>query len=481
MSIDVKTPLSDGWWIARLAKQLDQQASECEELHCRYRGRAPLPKVHRNAEEVVRDFLGKARTNYERLIVQGPLSRMQIVGIRTSDGPRAESDSAAFGVWSAANMKLVMRETLKSMFAMRLGYVIVGKDAAGKLLVTAEDPRQVTAVVDPADPYTTLAALKLFHDDVNDQDVAYLYLDGRVRVAARDRKARPGPDGRVTVTFSASAYNWDDTDVVDADGNLISRARSGPTGIVGNSVHVFENEDGQAEFEPHLPLLDRITDGLVQRGTIAMAQAFRQRAIKGVPVTDPKTGEKVDYDDLLRADPMSVWLLPAGAEMWESSETTMQGVVLAGRDDERVLAAVSCTPLYSFSPDAAQGSAEGASLQRESLTFKTEAHIGRVDPGVERIAAQILTASGIDVDRSTLDVIWASVERFSLSERANAVAQTKGVVPRRTQLTDIMGYSPTDADRMMSELTDDLVVDQQYAIGLKAATGATTNVTNNNT
>jgi hypothetical protein len=83
-------------------------------------------------------------------------------------------------------------------------------------------------------------------------------------------------------------------------------------------------------------------------------------------------------------------------------------------------------------------------------------------------------------DRDTLDIIWASVERFSLSERANAVAQTKGVVPRRTQLTDIMGYSPTDADRMMSELTDDLILDQQYAIGLKAATGATTNVTNNN-
>jgi hypothetical protein len=64
---------------------------------------------------------------------------------------------------------------------------------------------------------------------------------------------------------------------------VIRKARSGPTGISGNSVHVFENEDGQAEFEPHIPLLDRITDGLVQRMTIALAQAFKQRAIKGVP------------------------------------------------------------------------------------------------------------------------------------------------------------------------------------------------------
>jgi hypothetical protein len=470
LSIDIKTPLSDGWWLDKLAKQLREQARECEELHCRFRGRAPLPQVHRNAEEVVRAFLGKARTNYERLIVQGPLSRMKIVGIRTSTDSNAESDSAAFGAWTAANMKLVVRETHKSMFSMRLGYVIVGKDVDGNLLVTSEDPRQVTAIVDPADPYRTLAALKLVHDDVNDQDVAYLYLDGRARVAVRDRKARATADGRVAVTFSASSFDWDDADVLDGEGNLVRRARSGPTGIDGNSVHVFENEDGQAEFEPHLPLLDRITDGLVQRMTIALAQAFKQRAIKGVPVTDPVTNERINYDDLLRADPMSVWLLPIGAEMWESGEASMQGVVLAGRDDERVLAAVSCTPLYSFSPDAAQGSAEGASLQRESLTFKTEAHVERVDPGWERVAAQILTASGVEADRATLDIIWASVERFSLSERANAVAQTRGVVPRRTQLTDIMGYSPTDADRMMSELTDDMVLDQQYAV-VKANSG----------
>lgn len=469
LTAEAKIPLSDAWWMDRLAKQLREQARECEELHCRYRGRAPLPKVHRNAEEVVREFLDKARTNYERLIVQGPLSRMKIVGIRTSSDVLAESDSKAFGAWTAANMKLVVRETLKSMFSMRYGYVIVGKDAGGKLLVTSEDPRQVTAITDPADPYTTLAGFKLVHDDVNDLDIARLYMDGRVRAATRTRKARVGEDGRVATTFSLASFDWDDT-TTNEDGT-IRQGLSGPTGIEGNSVHVFENEDGQSEFEPHIPLLDRITDGLVQRMTIALAQAFKQRAIKGVPVTDPDTGLKVNYDDLLRADPMSVWLLPDGAEMWESGEVTMQGVVLAGRDDERVLAATSCTPLYSFSPDAAQGSAEGASLQRESLTFKTEAHIDRVDPGWERVAAQILTASGIAVDRETLDIIWASVERFSLTERANAVAQTRGTVPRRSQLIDIMGYSPTDADRKMTELTEDMVLDQQFA-AVKANSGS---------
>jgi hypothetical protein len=57
-----------------------------------------------------------------------------------------------------------------------------------------------------------------------------------------------------------------------------------------------------------------------------------------------------------------------------------------------------------------------------------------------------------------------------LSERANAIAQTKGVVSRYQQLTEIWGMSPAQANRALSELADDLVLDQQYAAGLKAAT-----------
>lgn len=463
MSIDIKEPYSDGWWMDRLAKQLRTQAEHCDELQERYEGNPPLPRVHENAQEIVRLFLRKARTNWERLIVAAPLYRMRIVGIRTAVDSDTAGDGDAFGLRTSLNMKLVAREVHKMMFSMGIAYVIVGRDADGGLLVTAEDPRQVTAIVDPANPYRVLAGFKLVHDDVSDQDVAYLYMNGRVRVASRDRKARPGSNGKVGVTFAPSAYDWDDEDVLAEDGSTVRAARSGSLDIPGNPVTVFRNEDGKAEFEPQIPHLDRITDGLVHRGAIILAQAFKQRAIKGIATVD-ENGKPVDLDDLLRADPLSVWLLPAGAELWESGEANLQGVELAGRNDVKDLAAVSGTPLYSITPDAA-GSAEGASLMREMTSFKSEAHIEHVDPAWELVAAQLLAGSGREAaaDRTKLDVIWAPVERFSLSERANAVAQTKGVVPRRTQLTDIMGYSPSDADRMLDELTDDMVLDQQMA------------------
>jgi hypothetical protein len=52
------------------------------------------------------------------------------------------------------------------------------------------------------------------------------------------------------------------------------------------------------------------------------------------------------------------------------------------RDDVQDLAAVTRTPLFYLTPDAANGSAEGASLAREGLVFKTEDRIvGRPSRG----------------------------------------------------------------------------------------------------
>jgi hypothetical protein len=137
-------------------------------------------------------------------------------------------------------------------------------------------------------------------------------------------------------------------------------------------VVVFENEDGLAEFEPHIPLLDRINQQILQRMTIATIQAFKQRAMKGLPKTDPKTGELINYDDVFTADPGAIWNIPASVEIWESGQVDLGPILLAIRDDVKDLAATSGTPLYSITPDAANGSAEGASLQRETLTFKVE-------------------------------------------------------------------------------------------------------------
>jgi hypothetical protein len=204
------------------------------------------------------------------------------------------------------------------MLAMSLAYVIVGKDADGQVLVTAEDPRLVTAITDPANPYKVLAALKLFHDDVADDDVAYLYLPGRLMVAKKPRKRAPGS---ADVRFNPAAWSWD-LDILNDARRARQRGRVRCDRLAGRDrrrrqrhrravpVVPFVNEDGMAEFEPFIPQIDRINQQILQRMTIATIQAFKQRAFKGLPKTDPDTGEVIDYDSIFVADPGAVWNIP---------------------------------------------------------------------------------------------------------------------------------------------------------------------------
>lgn len=469
MPIDTSVPYSDGWWLQRLYNQLRVQRSECDELWDRYKGDAPLPTVNKNQADAVRWFIGQSRTNFERLIVNAVLSRLRIRGIRTAADDDEGGDIEAFKQWKRSRGKLWSRDAHKYALAMRRGYVVVGKDDRDNLLVTAEDPRQMTAIVDPVNPGRVLAALKLFYDDAHQQDVAYLFLPGRVMVARRDRNvAMPLAGGQ----FHPQVFFWD-TDVLADDGSLISAGASDEPEWLQETaelpalcpVVVFENEDGLAEFEPHIPALDRIAKQILDRMTIATVQAFKQRAMKGLPQKDPKTGETIDYDAIFVADPGAVWNIPASVEIWESGAVDLSPILQAIRDDIKDLAATSGTPLYSITPDAAQGSAEGASLQRETLSFKVESRQDHWEIQHEAVAELMFRTAG-DAERGkpgTVEIMWAPVDRPSMSERANAIAQTKGIVPRYHQLTEIWGMDPAMADRAITQLAADSKMDAAMA------------------
>jgi hypothetical protein len=77
----------------------------------------------------------------------------------------------------------------------------------------------------------------------------------------------------------------------------------------------------QGEFETHLGLLDRINYGVLNRLEIATLQAFRQRAIKGVPDRDAQ-GAEIDYSDVFSMDPGAMWILPETADLWEQAMAT---------------------------------------------------------------------------------------------------------------------------------------------------------------
>jgi hypothetical protein len=203
----------------------------------------------------------------------------------------------------------------------------------------------------------------------------------------------------------------------------------------------FRNRHGIGEFEQHLDSLDRINDKITNEWFTSKMQAFRQRAVKGLPDKD-EDGNDADYDGLFTASPDEMWQVPDGVEFWESQPIDMGPIVSAIQKDLERLAAVTSQPLHTITPDAANGSAEGAALMREEHVYKVQDRRDRLTPSHAEVMGLLMTfgghAHGDHDERSTIDPIWGPLERYSIATKASAAAQLDGKYPLEAIWTEVM-------------------------------------------
>lgn len=455
MPIDVTETRSPGWWLKRLLAKLGDSQDRYNTLDLYYRGENGIPAhAHKSVREAYRRLMSMSRTNFAELVVEPVRERMVPVGFRTGAEGDELGDKVAWRFWQAnaldADSSLVHRWSL----SMSLAHVIVGPtdDDIGVPLITPEDPREVAVELDPVRKRKAVAALKVFADDSEGVQRAYLYLPGVVYKAVR---ALP----------TAGSLGWDPTGFEwDGDVQIL------PAPVV--PVVSFPNKDrhGVGEFEPHLPILDRINYTILNRLEIATLQAFRQRALKGdMPMTD-EAGNDINYDHIFESGPDALWMLPEGVDIWESGGVDLGPIRSAIRDDIQDLAAVTRTPLFYLTPDAANGSAEGASLMREGLVFKTQDRIVQASEAWEQVMSLAFLFAG-DTERAKradMEVLWAPPERRSLAERADAASKAQDL-PWRSRMTEIWQFSPQMVDRMEAERVMDVLLNPEAADGADAA------------
>lgn len=443
--IDTQTPFSPGWWLDRLEQRLTRRKDHLDRLWRYYIGDPDLPEGAEGYREAYRAFQRKARNNYARLAVKATRDRIILNGFRTGADDDENGDKAARDIISANGLRVEYGDLHTYVLVMGVGYTIIGgptAGTAGRPTITVEDPRQVITEHDPVNNRRVRAALKVFSDDVTGQDLAYLYLPGKVYVATR--KATSG----TSVDYTGNGWEWS---------NKSAPLPRGFEDVV--PVVRFRNEDGLGEFEPHLDLLDRINKTVLDRMVITAVQAFRQRAIVGdLPETD-EDGNEIDYAEIFRPGPGELWQLPDGVSIEELGQTDVRPILEAIKDDVRDFAAVTSTPLYFISPDAANGSAEGASTMREAHVFKCEDRITRMsDPHAQTMAhAFRFDGDTVRADLLTMEPLFRPAERFSLVEKSQASSQAQDV-PWRTRMTDIWQFSPDKVAEMESERMADALV-----------------------
>lgn len=483
---DPTVPDSDAWWAHRLVGALVERRKRIQPLWDRYQGDPPFPELGNPVATATRarvwqSFQRKARMNLAELIIRSIAERLTPIGIRVEpDDPadpaarvtglppaaelvptpdRDQLNATARRIWRANHMDIQSGELIEKMLVMGEAYTLTGPPAPIQLgaqrdplpVITVEDPRYVITEQDPARPYIDIAGIKLYADPVRQVDVLILHRPGRAVRMERDQ----GPHGH---KVRASALDSERFRFDPAQWVIVSETNLAPwIGTDRLAISRFSNHGGLGEFEAEVDHLDRIDHMILQRIIVATLQAFKQRAIKGVPTTDPKTGQPIDYSDIFTADPGALWLLPATAELWESGQVDLTPLLTSVRDDVRDLAAVLRLPIYHFMPDAANGSAEGASAAREGLVYRAEdrqarCNVGFADTG--SLAFSYLPGPDGD-DPLSITTVWAPIERFSLAERYDAASKANGIVPWESIMTDILQYAPDDLPKLRAQRSED--------------------------
>lgn len=468
---DHERPYSPGWYFQRLFNELSDRnrRDRLQLLHDYLTGNAPLPRGAEKAKEAYEAFMRMARSNFAHLVVSALAERLRINGFRSATEDDETGDPEISSLWQRAGMNVTAADVHKATLGLSEAYVIVGEvdEDTDASVVTYEDPRWMVGMPDPIQGRRLIAALKVKYDPAENVDRAYLYLAGKVFgpgvnaqiwVAERTGLGRMGPMSG----FDAREWTW-------------SPARSGALRHDRLPVVRFENADSMGEYEAHVDLLDRINHQILQRMTIAVMQAFRQRAVRGLPMVypqgHPQAGQPIDYGDVFVSDPAAVWHLPPGAEMWESAHIDLRPLLDAVREDVTHLGAVTKTPLYYLMPGGENQSAEGAVAQRENLVFKARDRIDRFIPAWIDVVSLMLLQAGATDRRALarLAPIWGSPEMLSLAERADAAAKAQDI-PWKSRMQLIWGFDPATVDRMHTERMDELVFQQQVAAALAAAT-----------
>jgi hypothetical protein len=471
--IDTQTPRSPGWWLVQLEKRLRARrvgepvsgvASPALSLSspdslaaarawqtsrfrgCRpgldllsdyLRGEPPLPVASDKWRDAMLPFVRQARTNLADLSVSSVVDRSIPLGWATAAQDDRDGDEAAAKVALVNDFASVVPEVFEHALALGDGYAIVGPyEGRDVPLVTAEDPREVITAHDSATG-RVIAALKVYQDEWTDKRRAHVYLPGGL------------------------VYVFAQTGTGTSDWDLDGGASGQIEGMAGTDlvpVVRFKNRRGVGEYEPHLDLLDRIDNEVFRRIGISAYQAFRQRAAIGLPNED-EDGQEINYSEIFTADPGAMWQLPEGASMWESGTVDLTGLRMAIKDDIIAFAAVTKTPLHYLTPDAAAGSAEGASMMREGLVYRVEDRRRRFEGPLAQVMALCFRLMGDSAraDALAIRTLWQPAERFSLSEKASAAAQAVTTLPNEAILTDVWQYAPSDLPRLKAARAEDLL------------------------
>lgn len=412
---------------------------------------SPLIQIT-SQDQSLRVLRNLARTNFARLIVSATTDRLGIHGFKTAEESGEDGDEEAARLFALDRMGEQGLEAMRLAISHGVSYLVVDPFTGRQKIVPPSNGAVITDAVGEVQ-----AALVIRRERAAKRDVLDLFLrevdeisgeaTGPTRIYRATRPADPEGSSFVPPNeYTAKTTRRDHEIPIGAD--LAGGWKWLTTRTVNyQRIHVtpLVNEGRMADFTPAVTIIDRITHMRWQRLVVATLQGLRQRAISGnLPKTDPDTGEEIDYNEMFAIGPGSLWRLPEGANIWESSPASYADNTAAVNDDKKELAALTKTPM-SYLSDATNQSAEGAGMLDDLYLSKIDDRRNRFGVAWQVHMSNVFEAQG-DSDRSDLsamEIVWEPIKVWSITESAAAFASLiSAKLPLETAAKYALGMSP---------------------------------------
>lgn len=412
-------------------------------------GDPPLPQLKPEYQEVFRDVIRKSRSNYAPMCIAAMLDRLELQDISTLVDQDTDGDDLAADIMDETGFVAVSKDWFDKGLSMGEAYAMVVPGVeGGDVLSTGKpapsihaiDPRRCIGIPDLNNPVRLSAAVVHQYDPMTYGYSAFLFLPGL----------------KWTLNWDRGASSWN---LADLDPEVIE----GLDAFGGIPIVRFDNLNGMGEYEAHIDLLDRINDVTLQRIIGFWYQALKQRVLEGDEDDEdedsPESKAPVDLNKLLKAGPGEIWQIPSGFKFAELGQADFGPLLNGKRDDVKEFAAVTSTPLHLITPDAANGSAQGAGLLREALTAKVRDRRARFTPPLKLLWRMVFAMAGAEDRGRKMKLNWGPIEFHTLAEMGSASAQALGTLSTEDRSERIWNLSPDETSRNMQRLTTDRLME----------------------
>jgi hypothetical protein len=447
-------------WLQYLEPKLDDQLERIQEPDAYYDGRQRLQFATQKFREAFARYYAPLANNWCRLVVDAPVSRMEIQGFRFDPDRAAQTweldaDADAWKIWQSNNFDAVSRIVHTDACKLGMSYVLVAPPDEEDIynpwpIMTGEHPSQCFTFSDPANANRRLAGIKRWADDFDNHAYATVYLPDSVSHFRSERPLRTPSAGQ-----QAEVVIYDQAG--RAIPSTLSKVQWQPIGQDPNSIGVvplvaiYNNPDllegGHSDLDTAIPIQDAVNKLCLDMQVSSEFHAYPQRWATGWERAVDDTGRELSSREV------EMYLSATRMIRAESHETAF-GTFTQGDVNNYILpielyidhlAATSQTPAYYLKGKMANLSADALHAADQGLVDRVKGKIVAYSDPWEEIMRTAFLAKG-DLTRGhaqSAEVIWADPESKSLAVLVQAAVQMRQALSVPIEMAwEMLGWSP---------------------------------------